>query len=184
DGRRRLGVDGERLPSLPGFHRLPLPGILRGVPRRRVQGAPRRLMGGSPQRRPGQLPQLGLPDPPADLRRLPRRRWRKALVTVSLAPLTLAVHAVGRSARDELIADVRAGLGSNPKTMSPRWFYDERGSQLFDRITQLPEYYQTRAEAEILRAAAAEIAGAVEAENLVELGAGSCTKTRILLDAM
>ena len=105
-------------------------------------------------------------------------------MTVSLAPLTLAVHTVGRSARDELIADVRAGLGSNPKTVSPRWFYDQRGSQLFDRITELPEYYQTRAEAEILRGAAAEIATVVEAENLVELGAGTCTKTRILLDAM
>ena len=105
-------------------------------------------------------------------------------MTGSLAPLTVAVHTVGRSARDELIADVRAGLGANPKTLSPRWFYDERGSDLFDRITRLPEYYQTRTETAILRAAAAEIAGAVAAENLVELGAGTCTKTRILLDAM
>ena len=105
-------------------------------------------------------------------------------MTVSLAPLTLAVHTVGRSARDELIADVRAGLGSNPRTMAPRWFYDERGSALFDRITELPEYYQTRTEAEILRGAAAEIAALIGAENLVELGAGTCTKTRILLDAM
>ena len=105
-------------------------------------------------------------------------------MTGSLAPLTLAVHTVGRSARDELIADVRAGLGSNPKTLPPRWFYDARGSELFDRITELPEYYQTRTETAILRDCAAEIAAMVPAENLVELGAGTCTKSRILLDSL
>ena len=101
----------------------------------------------------------------------------------SLAPLTLAVHTVGRSARDELIADVRAGLSATPKHLSPRWFYDERGSELFDAITQLPEYYQTRTEAEILHAHADGIAEDVRPEALVELGAGECTKSRILIDA-
>ena len=105
-------------------------------------------------------------------------------MSVSLPPLTLAVHTVGRSAHDELIADVRAGLGSNPKTLPPRWFYDARGSELFDRITELPEYYQTRTEASILCEHAVEIATSVAAENLVELGAGTCTKSRILLDAL
>lgn len=105
-------------------------------------------------------------------------------MTVSLAPLTLAVHTVGRSAHDDLVADVRAGLGSNPKTLPPRWFYDERGSALFDRITDLPEYYQTRTEAAILQVSAGAIAAAVPAENLVELGAGTCTKSRIVLDAL
>jgi len=104
-------------------------------------------------------------------------------MTLGMAPLTLAVHTVGRSARSELIADVQAGLSVHPRTLPPRWFYDERGSQLFDRITELPEYYQTRTETQILHACAATIAGAVRPESLVELGAGSCAKTRILLDA-
>jgi L-histidine N-alpha-methyltransferase len=104
-------------------------------------------------------------------------------MTLSLAPLTLAVHTVGRSARSELIADVRSGLRATPRTLPPRWFYDERGSQLFEAITELPEYYQTRAEAQILAASARAICEAVQPESLVELGAGSCAKTRILLDA-
>ncbi|HXA28457.1 MAG TPA: L-histidine N(alpha)-methyltransferase [Candidatus Angelobacter sp.] len=104
-------------------------------------------------------------------------------MTLGLAPLTLAVHTVGRSARSELIADVRTGLAATPKWLPPRWFYDERGSQLFDRITELPEYYQTRTETQILHDCAAAIAAAVQPESLVELGAGSCSKTRILLDA-
>jgi L-histidine N-alpha-methyltransferase len=104
-------------------------------------------------------------------------------MTLGLAPLTLAVHTVGRSARSELIADVQHGLAQSPKTLPPRWFYDERGSQLFDRITELPEYYQTRTETQILHDCAAAVAAAVQPESLVELGAGSCAKTRILLDA-
>jgi dimethylhistidine N-methyltransferase len=104
-------------------------------------------------------------------------------MTLGLAPLTLAVHTVGRSARSELIADVQAGLGATPKWLPPRWFYDEHGSQLFDRITELPEYYQTRTETQILNDCAPTIAAAVQPESLVELGAGSCAKTRVLLDA-
>ncbi|TMC49331.1 MAG: L-histidine N(alpha)-methyltransferase [Chloroflexi bacterium] len=104
-------------------------------------------------------------------------------MTLSLAPLTVAVHTIGRSMREELIADVRAGLAVTPKHLSPRWFYDERGSKLFDRITSLPEYYQTRTEMHILQANADSIAETVRPESLVELGAGSCTKSRILIDA-
>lgn len=103
-------------------------------------------------------------------------------MTLGLAPLTLAVHTVGRSARADLIADVEQGLAATPKTLPPRWFYDEHGSQLFDRITELPEYYQTRTETQILHDCARTIASAVRPESLVELGAGSCAKTRILLD--
>lgn len=88
------------------------------------------------------------------------------------------------SARDELVADVRRGLGAPRKWMPPRWFYDERGCALFERITGLPEYYQTRTEAAILTEHAAHIARAARPSVLVELGAGSCTKTRILLEAM
>jgi L-histidine N-alpha-methyltransferase len=83
-----------------------------------------------------------------------------------------------------LRADVRDGLTVTPKTLPPKWFYDARGSELFDKITELPEYYPTRAEREILLARAAEIAAASRARTLVELGSGSSEKTRFLLDAL
>ena len=81
-------------------------------------------------------------------------------------------------------ADVREGLSRTPKELSPKYFYDERGSQLFERITQLPEYYPTRAEREILNRHAPTIVSANRAEELVELGSGSASKTRALLYAM
>ncbi|OON72739.1 L-histidine N(alpha)-methyltransferase [Streptomyces tsukubensis] len=84
----------------------------------------------------------------------------------------------------ELRADVLRGLTGTPRTLPPKWFYDARGSRLFDEITTLPEYYPTRAEREILLARAAEIAAAAGARTLVELGSGSSDKTRHLLDAM
>jgi L-histidine Nalpha-methyltransferase len=80
--------------------------------------------------------------------------------------------------------DVREGLTATPKTLPPKWFYDERGSELFEEITRLTEYYPTRREREILHARAAEIAAATGAETLLELGAGSAEKTRLLLDAL
>jgi L-histidine Nalpha-methyltransferase len=83
-----------------------------------------------------------------------------------------------------LRADALAGLTATPKTLSPKWFYDERGSELFEKITLLPEYYPTRAERAILRAASSEIAAATGAAVLVELGSGSSDKTRLLLDAL
>jgi L-histidine N-alpha-methyltransferase len=86
--------------------------------------------------------------------------------------------------RTILEADVRCGLTASPKWLPPRWLYDERGSELFEQITQLPEYYPTRAERSILRAHATDIATASGADTLVELGAGSAEKTRLLLDAL
>jgi L-histidine N-alpha-methyltransferase len=83
-----------------------------------------------------------------------------------------------------LRADVLAGLTASPKSLPPKWFYDERGSELFDKITLLDEYYPTRAEREILAARAAEIAAATGATTLVELGSGSADKTILLLDAL
>ncbi|HVQ49239.1 MAG TPA: L-histidine N(alpha)-methyltransferase, partial [Mycobacterium sp.] len=80
--------------------------------------------------------------------------------------------------------DVRDGLTQTPKSLPPKWFYDSVGSDLFDQITRLPEYYPTRAEAEILRARSAEIAVASGADTLVELGSGTSEKTRMLLDAL
>src|SRR5438552_13252159 len=83
-----------------------------------------------------------------------------------------------------LEADVRAGLSATPKTLPPKWFYDERGSELFDEITRLPEYYPTRAERMILTEHAAGIAARTGADTLVELGSGTSEKTRLLLDAL
>ncbi|MEU6404935.1 L-histidine N(alpha)-methyltransferase [Streptomyces sp. NPDC046985] len=83
-----------------------------------------------------------------------------------------------------LRADVQQGLTSTPKTLPPKWFYDARGSDLFERITELPEYYPFRAEREILARRAEEIAAALPARTLVELGSGSSQKTRHLLDAL
>ncbi|HSR93948.1 MAG TPA: L-histidine N(alpha)-methyltransferase [Solirubrobacterales bacterium] len=81
--------------------------------------------------------------------------------------------------------DVRLGLTAKPKELAPKYFYDERGSQLFERITELHEYYPTRAEREILSRRSAEIvAAAGEPGTLVELGSGSAAKTRHLLNAM
>ncbi|MET8704117.1 L-histidine N(alpha)-methyltransferase [Kitasatospora sp. NPDC004723] len=80
--------------------------------------------------------------------------------------------------------DVRTGLTAEPKTLPPKWFYDARGSELFEEITRLPEYYPTRAERAILTARAGEIAAATRARTLVELGSGSSEKTRLLLDAL
>ncbi|MDQ0994326.1 L-histidine N(alpha)-methyltransferase [Streptomyces sp. V3I7] len=83
-----------------------------------------------------------------------------------------------------LRADVQHGLTATPKTLPPKWFYDARGSELFEEITGLPEYYPTRAEREILADRAAEIAAATHARTLVELGSGSSEKTRYLIDAL
>lgn len=86
--------------------------------------------------------------------------------------------------RDGLLADARAGLSARPRWLPPKYFYDDRGSRLFDEITRLPEYYPTRAERAILADRATEIAAAAGAEVLVELGSGSSEKTRWLLDAL
>jgi L-histidine Nalpha-methyltransferase len=83
-----------------------------------------------------------------------------------------------------LADDVRAGLTAKPKELPPKWFYDDRGSELFDAITRLPEYYPTRAERAILDQHAPDIARLSRADTLVELGSGTSEKTRLLLDAL
>ena len=84
-----------------------------------------------------------------------------------------------------MAADVRAGLTSPFKELSPRYFYDERGSELFEQITELDEYYPTRCEREILQTRSADICEAANRPaSLIELGSGSARKTRVLLDAM
>lgn len=86
--------------------------------------------------------------------------------------------------REQLADDVRAGLARTPKVLPPKYFYDERGSQLFEAITELPEYYPTRTETAILEAHADAIVDRVRPAELVELGSGSSRKTRLLLEAM
>ena len=84
-----------------------------------------------------------------------------------------------------MAADVRAGLTRPFKELSPRYFYDERGSELFERITELEEYYPTRCEREILQRDSTAICEAAnKPASLIELGSGSARKTRALLDAM
>jgi len=85
---------------------------------------------------------------------------------------------------DTLGEDVRAGLALPLKELPPKYFYDERGSELFDRITSLPEYYPTRCERSILNRHAPGIVASSGAEELVELGSGTASKTRALLYAM
>ena len=82
-----------------------------------------------------------------------------------------------------LVDDVRRGLGAQPRSLPPKWLYDDRGSELFDGITRLPAYYPTEREREILRAHAGEIAAVSGATTLVELGSGTSDKTTTLLDA-
>ena len=84
----------------------------------------------------------------------------------------------------DLPADARAGLTSSPRTLPSKYFYDARGSHLFETITRLPEYYLTRAETEILERESGNIVEAIRPRVLVEFGSGAARKTRILLDAM
>ncbi len=90
----------------------------------------------------------------------------------------------GAGGRDRDLEDLRRGLSRRPLAIPSRFFYDDRGSALFERITTLPEYYQTRTEAALLARIAPAVAAAGRARTLVELGAGAATKTRHLLDAL
>ena len=99
---------------------------------------------------------------------------REPVVTVALDP---------DWASGALVDDVRRGLGSQPRTLPPKWLYDDVGSELFDEITRLPEYYPTERERAILRDHADDIVQACDASTLVELGSGTSDKTRLLLDA-
>jgi L-histidine N-alpha-methyltransferase len=97
---------------------------------------------------------------------------------------TIDVHLSPDEVQTRMKADAVAGLSRQPKSIPPVWFYDERGSQLFEEITALPEYYPTRAERALLVAHALDIAELSKSDTLVELGAGACTKTRLLLEAL
>ncbi|WP_341716055.1 L-histidine N(alpha)-methyltransferase [Micromonospora sp. FIMYZ51] len=96
----------------------------------------------------------------------------------------LEIHLDDQDIARSLRHDVRVGLTAEPKWLPPKWFYDARGSELFDEITRLPEYYPTRAERAVLAERSAEIAELTGAKTLIELGSGSSEKTRLLLDAL
>jgi L-histidine Nalpha-methyltransferase len=96
----------------------------------------------------------------------------------------LRVHLAPEAYLAALRRDVRSGLTATPKVLPPKYFYDARGSDLFDEITRLPEYYPTRAETAILTEHAADIAALTGARTLVELGSGTSEKTRLLLTAL
>ena len=102
----------------------------------------------------------------------------------TVIPPTIEVHLGPGDLRAAMESDVRAGLTTVPKQLPPVYFYDDRGSRLFDDITRLPEYYPTRAERAILESHAKDMVESAGADVLVELGAGTCDKSRVLLDAM
>ncbi|MBF4996762.1 L-histidine N(alpha)-methyltransferase [Nocardia sp. BSTN01] len=97
---------------------------------------------------------------------------------------TLDIHLTDDDLDAALRSDARTGLTADPKTLPPKWFYDARGSELFEAITELPEYYPTRTERALLERVVGDIARTAQAEVLVELGAGSAAKTRLLLSAL
>jgi L-histidine Nalpha-methyltransferase len=99
-------------------------------------------------------------------------------------PVTIDVHLPPSGPLAGMADDVREGLSCPFKELPPKYFYDERGSELFERIMELPEYYPTRCERSILDRRAPEIVAAADAGTLIELGSGSAAKTRVLLEAM
>jgi L-histidine N-alpha-methyltransferase len=104
--------------------------------------------------------------------------------TATTDQVTIDVHLPASGPLAGMADDVREGLSCPFKELPPKYFYDERGSELFERIMELPEYYPTRAERSILDARAADVVAAANPATLIELGSGSATKTRCLLDAM
>jgi len=113
-------------------------------------------------------------DSPLDRPRAPsRKRDERLTVEVHLEP----------GASTTIARDVREGLGASPKSLPPKYFYDDLGSRLFDRICDTREYYQTRTEHALLEELAEELIGGIEPTDLVELGSGAARKTRVLLDA-
>lgn len=106
-----------------------------------------------------------------------------SMTEATFPSVTMDIH-LSDGTLASLATDVRDGLSSTPKTLPPKYFYDARGSELFERITAQPEYYPTRVEQSILDQRGAEIVDQVQPRELVELGPGSARKTHALLDPM
>jgi L-histidine N-alpha-methyltransferase len=112
-------------------------------------------------------------------------RSPSAATRASRADRLTWIETAPQGVSDDFASSVLAGLSARPRRLSCRWLYDERGSRLFERICQQPEYYPTRAELSILRERAGEIASALPAGGaLVELGSGSALKTRVLIEEL
>ncbi|QXC62922.1 L-histidine N(alpha)-methyltransferase [Aquihabitans sp. G128] len=111
----------------------------------------------------------------------PSGRHHQRRATVPAPVVDVHLHPADLDAA--LRADVRSGLGGAQASLPSKWFYDDRGSELFDQITRLDAYYPTRREREILEREAGAIAAASGADTLIELGSGTSDKTRLLLDA-
>jgi L-histidine Nalpha-methyltransferase len=105
-------------------------------------------------------------------------------VTRTADQIEIEVHLPEGGAWAGMAEDVREGLSNPFKEIPPKYFYDDRGSKLFEAITELPEYYPTRAERSILLREAEGIVAAAQPTTLIELGSGAAAKTRCLLDAM
>ena len=97
--------------------------------------------------------------------------------------LSIAVYLNGDGYLETMAEDVRAGLTATPKRLPPKYFYDDRGSELFEQITELLEYYPTRAERVLLQSIAPNLMASLRPREIVELGSGSSSKTQLLLDA-
>lgn len=97
--------------------------------------------------------------------------------------IIIDVHGNGQNP-ETIKSEIRTGLLSSPRALPSKYFYDDHGSELFERICELPEYYQTRTEHQLLSTFADQIVALTGADELVELGSGAATKTRVLLDAM
>src|SRR5687767_5725296 len=178
--RRRLGMDAERLRALSG---VPSDGRPRDRIQRQVHGrtarAARRVVCDAGLAHPPDVPKLL---PPGCAMAVLGTQTRPRRLTP--APrVVIDVRLDPRTRHRALARDVAHGLTSSPKTLPPKYFYDARGSAMFDRITELPEYYPTRAETSILKAEAARLMARLAPDELVEIGAGTGTKIRTLLDA-
>jgi L-histidine Nalpha-methyltransferase len=121
-------------------------------------------------------------DIPARIAASPPRKEHD-MSRLSVPKPVLDVHLTPADAERALRADARAGLTATPKELPPKYFYDARGSELFEEITALPEYYPTRTERALLAESVGAIAAASGADTIVELGSGSSAKTRLLLAA-
>src|SRR5262249_34818026 len=173
--RRRVGMDGERLSSV---SRIPAAGGRARRVQRQVHGEPdglaRRFVRDAAITHSRELSQF------LSARRtlaVPGHPPRAGFVMGYRAD----VHVDDGARRAALADDVRRGLGAREKWLPPKYFYDAAGSALFERITQLPEYYLTRAEHALLDAYAPAILDASRPQEIVELGAGSPAKVRRLL---
>ncbi|MGH9070367.1 MAG: L-histidine N(alpha)-methyltransferase, partial [Acidimicrobiales bacterium] len=102
----------------------------------------------------------------------------------SVSRSTLQVLSTGPSLKESLEADVRRGFAMTPKTLPPKYFYDVEGSGIFEKITELPEYYVTRAESAALGGLLPDLMDTGRWRRVVELGSGSSTKTKAVLEAL